>query len=157
MKRKQRPTQTKKTPRVRVSRGWEEVTLLGILGVSTLMILIALVASIGKTPAKRAEDELHRLAETYYVEYLYPRLLGDINVEPTEVLAEYQEKGVATTYLRQLLHYNQDENIEVAPVFKEVGCDTNATRVRYFPTEPYGPQDYTVEYFFRCEAEELTD
>lgn len=121
------------------------------------MVLIALATQLIKTPSERAEQALHRLANSYYVDYLYPRLLGNLDTEPAKVLAEYRDKGVATTYLRQLLHYNNDENIEVAPVFQNVGCDTNTTHVRYFPTEPYGPRDYTVEYTFRCEAEDLND
>ena len=101
------------------------------------------------------QDELQKLAKNYYVEYLYPRLLGDIGVEPGKMLAEYKEKGVATTYLRQLLHYNHDENIEMAPLFQDAGCDTNTTSVRYYPTEPYGPKNYTVEYNFRCRIGEI--
>ncbi len=148
MKRKRQP-KNPPTP-----RSWEEWTLLGVVGISTLAILVALAMQLGKTPTERAEDELQKLAKNYYVEYLYPRLLGDIGVEPGKMLAEYKEKGVATTYLRQLLHYNHDENIEMAPLFQDAGCDTNTTSVRYYPTEPYGPKNYTVEYNFRCENTE---
>lgn len=130
--------------------GWPEWTLLGIVAVSTLTIIGALCTWLIDTPQEKAEKQMASLADDYYTEYLYPRLLG-MMTQPVESLAEYAETGAPTTYLRQLLHYNNDSHRELEPVFEKVACDTNATSVKYYPVEPYGPRDYEVKTTWRCD------
>lgn len=130
--------------------GWSDWALVGIVIVSTVAIISALSTWLIDTPQEKAEKELAQLSDDYYVEYLYPRLLG-MMTEPVENLEKYKEAGVPTTYLRQLLHYDNDKNADLAEVFSMVACDTNQTGVRYYPVEPYGPQDYTVKYIWKCE------
>ena len=142
-------TKTAKAKRTKL--GWPEWTLLGIVGCSVILIICALCTGMIKSPQEKAEIELQQIADAYYVEYLYPRLLGDINNDPAPILADYTEGGVPATYLRQLLHYNNDEHADKASVFEKLGCDTNSTGVRFFPQEPYGPRDYTVVYLWQCE------
>lgn len=131
--------------------GWSEWALIGIVVCSSLLIVIALCTGMRKSPQEKAEIELEKLANTYYVEYLYPRLLGNLENDPKTVLKAYYEVGVPTTYLRQLLHYNDDEHVGSAEIFDKLKCDTNATGVKFFPQEPYGQYDYTVKYIWRCE------
>ncbi len=145
--------QTKKVQRKKF--GWPEWTLIGIVGVSVVAIAIAVCTIFRDSPAERADKELKKLADDYYVEYLYPRLLGGrVNEDPAPAMKRYDETGVPTTYLRQLLHYNDDEKIGSAEVFSAVACNTNMTGVRYFPYAPYGPKDYTVTYIWQCEGKE---
>lgn len=142
---------TKKT--AKKSFGWSEWTLVGIIGVAGLAILISLCTLLRDSPAEKADKELKKLADDYYVEYLYPRLLGGrVNEDPTPAMEIYDDAGIPTTYLRQLLHYNNDEKIDSAEVFAAVDCNTNTTGVRYFPYAPYGPEDYTVTYIWQCEG-----
>jgi hypothetical protein len=131
--------------------GWPEWTLIGIVICSTLLIVLALCTGFFKTPQEKAEAELEKIANAYYVEYLYPRILGNLDSDPKKVLEVYNEIGVPTTYLRQLLHYNNDEYASSAKYFERLGCDTNNTGAKFFPTEPYGPRDYTVSYTWQCE------
>lgn len=149
----EKTTKTAKTKQHKF--GWPEWTLLGIVLCSAVLIVCALCASLQKSPQEKAELELEKLAEAYYVEYLYPRLLGDVNAEPAPILEEYTEGGVPATYLRQLLHYNNDEHADKAGVFEALKCDTNSTGVRFFPQAPYGPRDYTVVYLWRCEESDF--
>lgn len=132
--------------------GWPEWTLIGMVAVATMAIGVALCTLIGDGPAEKADKELAKLANDYYVEYLYPRLLGSkMNEDPAATMKIYDEIGVPTTYLRQLLHYNNDEKIGSAGVFSAVACDTNMTGVRYYPYAPYGPNDYKIEYIWKCD------
>ena len=131
--------------------GWPEWALLGIVACSTLLIVIALCTGFFKTPQEKAEAELEKIANSYYTEYLYPRLLGNLDNDPKAVLEVYYQTGVPTTYLRQLLHYNNDEHAKSERYFDCLECDTNTTGVRFFPVEPYGPHDYTVTYIWQCE------
>lgn len=139
---------TKKTKHV---LGWPEWTLVGIVVCSTLLIVLALCTGFIKTPQERAEVELEKIADAYYTEYLYPRLLGSLNNDPQEVLQAYAEVGAPTAYLRQLLHYNDDEYAKSAKYFDRLECDTNNTGVRFYPVAPYGPRDYTADYTWQCD------
>lgn len=132
--------------------GWAEWTLMGIVLSSMMMIAISLCTLLRDSPAERADKELEKIADDYYVEYLYPRLLGGkMDADPTPAMEIYDETGVPTTYLRQLLHYNNGEKADSAEIFAAVACNTNMTGVRYFPFAPYGPNDYTVTYIWHCE------
>lgn len=130
---------------------WDDWLLLGIVVFSTLMIIGALCTNFIDTPREAAEKELSKIADNYYITYMYPRLLGSLDNDPTEMLSKYKDIGVSATYLRQLLKYNDGEFAASAPVFAAIACDTNHTSVRYFPTEPYGPRDYTVDYVWDCD------
>lgn len=125
--------------------------MLGIVAVSAVMIVLALCTQLFDTPVEAAEKQMAALADDYYVEYLYPRTLGDLERDPSEALAEYAEVGIPTTYLRQLLHYDEN-HAEAEKALTAIKCDTNVTGVRYFPVEPYGPHDYRAQYFWACEG-----
>ncbi len=127
---------------------WSEWILVGIVAISAVTILVALVASFFGSPSLRAERAFRELTDDYYVEYLYPRLVENDFENPETKLTEYVETGAPTVYLRQLLHFEDDDDLE--ELFEEVGCDTNATSVRYFPTAPFGAHDYDVKYNWSC-------
>ena len=131
--------------------GWPEWALIGIVVCSTLLIILALCTGFFKTPQEKAEAELEKIADAYYTEYLYPRLLGNLDNDPKAVLQVYYGVGVPTTYLRQLLHFNDDEYVKSTKYFDRLGCDTNTTGVRFYPVEPYGPRDYTTDYVWNCQ------
>ena len=132
--------------------GWEEWTLLGIVIASVLMIGATLSLQLIDTPTEVAEKSLEKIANNYYITYLYPRLLGKLDNNPEEMLSRYREFGVPTTYLRQLLHFDNDRCAGEAATFAEIGCNTNTTGVRYYPVEPYGPKDYKVKYLWKCDT-----
>ncbi len=127
----------------------EEKLLLGIVAVSGVMIIAAFLTNLIPTPSERADDDLHKIAEDYYLTYLYPRLMS-ANKDLKKAFQKYDTAGVPTVYLRQLLHYNDNQYAEMGASFKAVGCDTNRTGVRYYPKEPYGPHDYEVKYLWDC-------
>lgn len=129
---------------------WEDKVLFGCVILSTIAILISLSTLLLDTPKEIAERELAYLSDEYYIAYLYPRLVG--NYEPEEILPEYAQAGVSTTYLRQFLLYNDGEHADSEAKFSDprYKCDTNLTGVRYFPRAPWGPRDYEVSYIWHC-------
>lgn len=139
----------KKTPKTLL--GWPEIALIVILIVSVLAILISMLLRAGFDPQGDAENALERITDDYYRAHLYPQLLN-YDMEKTEQLETYAEVGVPTIYLRQLLNYNDERKLISSDVFNNqyIQCDTNRTRVRYYPHEPYGPHDYTVDYIWHC-------
>lgn len=127
----------------------EEKLLIGIIAVSSVMIVAAFLTKLIPTPSERADTALEEMADDYYLTYLYPRLMG-ASKDLRQAFKKYDTVGVPTTYLRQLLHYNDEQYGEMAATFEAVGCDTNQTGVRYYPKEPYGPCDYEVKYIWGC-------
>ena len=131
---------------------WSEWLLIGILAAATLAIGLALATQLLDTPEEQAKKELAKIADDYYVEYVYPQLTEA--GQKTEKLVDYATAGVPMTYLRQLLLYNNGEHQAQAGIFSAAGCDTNATGVRYYPVEPYGPHDYTASFVWQCDIME---
>lgn len=132
---------------------WREVTLVSLLGTSAVMIAFAIIMSSILDPVKRSERELSKLADNYYIEYLYPRTLGGKFDEAEAILKDFTVQGLPNVRLRQLLLYDDAKYASSIEAFSNshYECDTNKTYVRYFPVEPYGPRDYTVEYGTSCE------
>lgn len=130
---------------------WSGWVLVGIVVASAMMIGMSLLTSaLYLTPEEEAKVKLDELADDYYTEYLYPHLLVDLDADPKEALEPYLEVGVPTTFLRQLLHYGDGSHAKYEAYFTPVGCDTNTTGVKYYPKEPYGPEDYELFYYWDC-------
>lgn len=137
---------------------WSGWTLIGIVIVSGMMIGMSLITSaLYLTPEQEAQVKMQELADDYYTEYLYPQLLGSLDADPKEALERYAETGIPTTYLRQLLHYGDGSHAKYEVYFTPVGCDTNVTGVKYFPLEPYGPNDYQTTFYWQCSKGEFPD
>lgn len=132
---------------------WREGTLLSIIGISAVTIAFTLIYSAIFDPSKLSQRELEKLANAYYVEYLYPHALGKYLDEPAAIMSEYKDAGLPIVRLRQLLLYNNGQFAASADKFSNqyYECDSNQTFVRYYPVEPYGPRDYTIKYGSVCE------
>lgn len=137
----------------KAKRAWYEWALFAVVVVCVLAVGVSLLTLLNKSPQEKAEQELERLAGSYYTEYLYPRLLGGDVTDPAATMQNYADAGVPLVYLRQLLLYNDGENAGSKAIFQnqQISCDTNSTRVHYQPVEPYGPYDYEVDLFLVCE------
>lgn len=137
----------------RQSFSWREVTFMSLLGTSAMMIALTFLLCSVLDPVKRGEQEISRLAERYYIEYLYPRALGDYIEQPGLILRSYEKNGLPNVRLTQLLSYNNNAHADSRDVFANAyyNCDLNSTYVKFYPAEPYGPRDFTVEYSMACE------
>lgn len=125
---------------------------MSLVGTSALMIAFTFIFSNVFDPAKVSEQEISKLANEYYIEYLYPRALGKYLDQPKIILKDYATSGFPSVRLYQLLSYNSNAHLDSLNVFSNAyyQCDTNATSVKYYPTEPYGPRDFTVSYDMAC-------
>lgn len=132
---------------------WRESLFLGLIGICVLAVGLSFVLRSNFHPDKDAEAELSRLADSYYIEYLYPSILGSKRDNPESVLAVYSEAGLPNVLLRQLLTYNDNAHADSARFFSNAyyKCDTSNSRVRFYPVAPYGPRDYTVKTYLSCE------
>ncbi|MBQ9017126.1 hypothetical protein IJ103_02695 [Candidatus Saccharibacteria bacterium] len=115
------------------------------------LVVVNAVASAYFNPKTSVERELSALAEEYYEDYLYERLVGDrTGDEVAKELKNYREVGVTNTYLRQLLLYDSGRRKAAAGYFEN--CNRNETYVKYYPDPPYGKQDYHFDIKLACES-----
>lgn len=127
----------------------EDKLLLGIVICSTIMIVASFLMQLIPTASEQAEAKLDEIAEDYYLTYLYPHLMvADKNLD--KAFKKYERVGVPTVYLRQLLHYNDEQYAKDSGTFAAIDCDTNRTGVRFYPKAPFGPHDYEVEMVWQC-------
>ena len=137
--------------------GWPEWTLLGIVIASVLTIIVSFSAAFIKTPSERAVADLDQIAREYYTDYLYPHITQDNQKPLAEIFETYAVTGFSPTYLRQLLNYDNGKNAKLAPLFAELGCDTNATNVRIKPVAPYGPEDFELHLLWKCSEADFNE
>lgn len=130
----------------------EKKILVVILAVASLSVVTALSVQAIFDPQRQAEHKIDELAKEYYSTYLYPRLLGT-NQNAEEALSGLTKSGVATTYLRQILLYNNQAHRNETVFFSNArySCNTNRTGVRFYPEAPYGPEDFRTEVFWECQ------
>lgn len=138
---------------------WFERAMLGIIVACMVCITVSLCADAAFDPARDAKTALKDLAEDYYIEYLYPYVLGGQIENPSPVLSEYQKIGLPIVRLRQLLVYDKTKTGNyIQKISNEyVKCDTNMTSIRFFPKEPYGPRDYDVTFQLSCQGPAVKD
>lgn len=150
------PRKSAKTNRLALERKkltWPEYSLLGILGASCLCIATTFITVANFDPARDAENALASLARDYYLEFLYPRTLGSQINEPAAILSKYTESGLPAVRLSQILLYNDGSHSSYTSYFdnKYYKCDIGRSYLNFYPTAPYGPRDFTVEYATDCE------
>lgn len=133
---------------------WFERAMLGIIVACMVCITVSLCADAAFDPARDAQNALENLADDYYLEYLYPYVLGNQIENPAPVLSEYQQVGLPIVRLRQLLVYDKTKTGNYIQKLSNeyVKCDTNMTSIRFFPKEPYGPRDYEVTFQLSCQG-----
>ena len=138
---------------------WFERAMLGIIAACAVCITVSLCADAAFDPAHDAKTALENLADDYYIEYLYPYVLGDKIQNPAPVLSEYQNIGLPIVRLRQLLVYDKTKTGNYIQKLSNdyVKCDTNMTSIRFFPKEPYGPRDYEVTFQLSCQGSAVKD
>ncbi len=128
--------------------------LLGCIIICAICISTSLCVDAAINPARDAQKSLEELADDFYIDYLYPTVLGNNIYNPSAEMPKYVDRGLPIQRLRQLLYYNDSATAKYYPSLanRYVTCDLNDTTVRYFPVEPYGPRDYTVTFQLSCKG-----
>ena len=119
--------------------------VLGIMG--------AVVISYVFEPEKVAKKEFERLAVEYFEDYFYPKFVEEIPEERwNERMQFYSKVGVQDVTLQQVLAYNMGMNRGSEKYFSRKGfsCDKKETYAKFFPEEPFGVEDYRVEFYYKC-------
>ena len=134
----------------------EKKITFGCLIVLIIVVIVSLFVGFFFNPERVAERKLAALAKDYYENYFYENFSETIERDDkAEAFKKYEETGFAPVYLRQLLLFDNERNASFEKYFKNdrYSCDRSKTKVQFFPVEPYGKKDYTVEYTFSCNYE----
>ena len=123
-------------------------TILAVIILAVITVFVALICSLVFNPEHTTKSTISQLAAEYYEDYFYPNIFSG-NKDMSEVLNRYTNTGLAKISLRQLLLYNDQQNIGYQNLLTKY-CDENNTFVQFFPTEPYGKTNYRAEYTYSC-------
>ena len=126
--------------------------ILAVIGVAIAVVVVGVIYSLVWSPEKATKAKLDEMARGYYEGFTYENLInGAMSQEDIEdVMDKYKVRGFAPVYLRQLLLYNNQENMKEAGFVKNY-CDENLTYVKIYPEAPYDKKSYRVEYNYVCE------
>ena len=105
------------------------------------------------SPKVTVTRELPNIAQKYYEDYYYDKLVGTISGTKSEFFERYTKKGLPTIRLRQLLLYDDNVKSEYSKIFNQAGCNQNTSTITYTPVSPYNKTDYTVKYNIHCKED----
>lgn len=125
--------------------------ILGIIALACLSVIATLIIAVVCNPKRLTEQKITALAKDYYENFFYPQITnGKSDTATKETLERYADTGFANVSLRQLLLFDSGRHAAEAHSLTKY-CDTNATKVRFYPKPPYGPRNYHAEFVFSCE------
>jgi hypothetical protein len=119
--------------------------ILVVIILAVLTVLAALIYSLLFNPERVVKSTISQLSNSYYEDYFYPNISGDAS----QALPRYTDTGLSKVTLRQLLLYDDQQTAKYQDLLSKY-CDTNATYVQFYPTEPFGKSDYHTEFTYSC-------
>lgn len=127
------------------------ITIIVII-LCMLSVITAVIYNLFSKPENIVKAKISEISSDYYENYLYKNF--NFEKYSSEDLANFMQKyenvGLTTTTLRQLLLYDHQKNADVAPLLKKY-CDENTTFIKFYPEQPYSKTSYRVEYTYSCE------
>ena len=129
-----------------------QIIVLIIIGLSMLAVIVATICAFLFRPENLVKNEISEISADYYENYLYEKF-NSYDYSPEELasfLQKYQETGITTTSLRQLLLYDHQKHADSAPLLKKY-CNENKTYVKYFPEPPFSKTSYRADITYSCE------
>ena len=119
--------------------------------ISSIMVVVGIFVSVFFNAEAVAHRKFEMLAREYYEDYYYDKFMATIDESVfNEKMATFANSGLKPVPLRQILLYQNGKNSAYKKYFEREGfsCDKSATTAQFFPVEPYGKKDYTVEFSY---------
>lgn len=131
----------------RIKADTAQTAIIGVILGAMLVVVVGVLAIQFAKPERQVADKVSALASNYYENSLYKSVTDE--GANKDVLKKYTETGFAPVTLRQLLLFKSYTDTKESKYLNRY-CSDEATRVTYYPKEPYGVKDYTVEYQYSC-------
>ena len=123
--------------------------MLVVIVLLMMMVILATLLQVFNTPERTVTGKIQQMAEDYYENYYYDKVMESVDAPVSEVLSKYAEKGLDKMELEQLLLFDGGRYKSAGATLKAY-CDEKATYVKIYPEEPYGRKDYRVEANYAC-------
>ena len=127
---------------------------IGVL-VSAIMVAVSIFVTVYFNPEAVAKRKFEFLARTYYEDYYYDKFVSELPEEKfEEEMATFSKTGYSPILLRQLLLYNNRKYADYEKYFTgDYKCDKSKTAAKIYPREPFGKDDYEIEFNFDSTCE----
>lgn len=132
------------------------IIALSILGVAIITCGVFLIICRFSSNQDKLHSDLERLGQDFYETYYYEQLKGAYEEDKLkDFLSKYSSTGIKIN-LDNLKRYpsEQLDNAAITDEFKNnktgEACDSTATKITIYPTEPYGATDYRLESTLSC-------
>ena len=138
-----------KIPQKRLSK--IQKLIISVIVILFLLVTLSLLFVFLNKPENLIKSKISSLASSYYENYLYEKIGKHSKTgSAAEVLKDYNETGLSSVYLSQLLLYDNQIDTETVKYLSN-RCDENKTAVKFFPEPPYSKTSYHTEYFYTCD------
>lgn len=134
----------------------QRIILIGVI-ISVVIVVISLFTYFFFNPEAVAKRDVAYLAKDYYETYFYDNFASTIKSGQYKVTFEkYKKTGFAAVPLRRLLSFDNNRNKDYARSFTgdSYNCDLETSKIIFYPEEPYGRNNYRVEYNLDCHYED---
>lgn len=130
----------------------KNLMIIGGIAVVAIIIVVLLVCFVFKGDKEKEmspetlENKLEKMGAKFYEENYYPGVKAEGKVES---LASFKDNGIKVniTNLELLVTIDQD----VKNKLEKDKCNSDETKIIFYPKNPYGVEDYTMEVELSCE------
>ena len=125
--------------------------ILTVIVLAMMSVILAVLMVVFHNPEAIIKSKIESIAVDYYENYYYEKILDNVpsNKVMSEVMERYAESGFSDVSLRQLMLFDGRRHAEAeAELYRY--CDPDETLVHFYPVEPFGAEDYRVEFKYAC-------
>jgi len=129
-----------------------QLIIIIVIILCMLSVITAVIYNLFSKPENIVKAKISEISSDYYENYLYKNFNFEkySSEDFANFMQKYENVGLTTTTLRQLLLYDHQKNADVAPLLEKY-CDENTTFIKFYPEQPYSKTSYRVEYTYSCE------
>ena len=126
-------------------------TMMAVILLAMFAVMLGALSLFFVKPENIVKTRVEEIAKDYYENYFYQKILDNAPSDKTmgEILKKYVNTGFTEVPLKQLVLFDNQRHAEAEDVFKKY-CDLDETIVHFYPVEPFGVEDYRVEYKYAC-------
>ena len=127
-------------------------TILAVIVLAMMSVILTILFTTLSTPERVITHQVEAISTDYYENYFYDQIGSNAtsNTSIPEIMEKYLTRGFAKITLNQLLHFDNGRHSGAASTLSTY-CDLENTYIKIYPLEPFGRQDYRIDYHYSCE------
>lgn len=128
-------------------------TVLIVIVIASIIVVGGIIFAIIFNSENMVKSKITAMAEDYYENYLYEKMVNSDkykNITDLDAAMEkYRTNGLSPVTLNDLLLYDNEKNKEHRKYLSEY-CDENKTMIKYYMEPPYERTSYRMEITYSC-------